>query len=95
MIGTFSLKLIEPDPVKRVIRHQRISEATKTLTITLTTDKTILIYWGDGQKSEVFGTNASVSHNYVQDGIFYAIVAGVIEDITDFQTNGIIVWNKL
>jgi hypothetical protein len=95
MIGTFSLKLIEPDPVKRIVRHQRINEASKTLTITLTTDKTVLIYWGDGQKSEIFGTNVSISHNYVQNGIFYAIVAGVIEDVTNFQTNGIIVWNKL
>jgi hypothetical protein len=95
MIGTFSLKLIEPDPVKRVVRHQRISEATKTLTVTLTSDKTALIYWGDGQKDEIYGTGVTVSHNYVQEGIFYAIIAGVIEEITDFQTNGIIVWSKL
>ena len=30
-----------------------------------------------------------------EEGIYYAIVAGVIEDITSFQTNGIVVWNKL
>jgi hypothetical protein len=95
MIGTFSLKLTEPDPVKRIVRHQRISEATKTLTVTLTSYKTVLIYWGDGGKDEIYGTNVTISHDYDQEGVFYAIIAGVIEDITDFQTNGIIVWNKL
>lgn len=25
----------------------------------------------------------------------WKIVAGVIEDITDFETNGIVVWNRL
>jgi hypothetical protein len=95
MIGTFTLKLVEPDPVKRVVRHQRISEATKTLTVTLTSDKAVTIYWGDGTKEEIYGTNITRSHQYSKDGIYYAIVAGVIEEITNFQTNGIVVWNKL
>ena len=95
MIGTFTLKLIEPDPVKRVVRHQRISDGTKTLTITLTSDKALTVYWGDGSKEEVYGTNISRSHQYIKDGIYYAIVAGVIEEITNFSTNGIVVWNKL
>jgi hypothetical protein len=43
MISTFALKLVEPDPLKRVVRHQRINEGTKTLTITLTSDKTVII----------------------------------------------------
>lgn len=96
MVGTFTLKLKEPNPVKRVVRHQRISTATKTLTITLTSDKAVTIFWGDGTKTEdVYGTNKTVSHEYTTEGIYYAVVAGVIEDITNFSTNGIIVWNKL
>lgn len=96
MIGTFSLKLKEPNPVKRVVRHQRISTATKTLTITLTSDKAVTIFWGDGTKSEdIYGTNITVSHEYTTEGIYYAVIAGVIEDISNFSTNGIIVWNKL
>jgi hypothetical protein len=95
MVGTFTLKLTEPDPVKRIIRHQRISEATKTLNITLSSDKAVLIYWGDGEKNEVFGTGVSVSHNYAKDGIYYAMVTGVIEEITNFTSNGITVWNKI
>jgi hypothetical protein len=96
MIGTFTLKLKEPDPVKRIVRHQRISAATQTLTITMTTSKAVTIHWGDGTKDyDVFGENITVSHNYNQGGIFYAVIGGVIEDITDFSTNGILVWNKL
>ncbi|KAA6303122.1 MAG: hypothetical protein EZS26_000725 [Candidatus Ordinivivax streblomastigis] len=96
MIGTFTLKLKEPDPVKRVVRHQRISEDTKTLTITMTTAKAVTIHWGDGTKDyDVYGENITRSHNYTTDGIFYAVIGGVIEDITNFSTNGILVWNKL
>jgi PKD repeat protein len=96
MIGTFTLKLIEPEPVKRVVRHQRISEATKTLTITMTTSKAVTIHWGDGAKDyDVFGSNITVSHSYSADGMFYAVISGVIEEITDFSTSGIVVWNKI
>jgi hypothetical protein len=96
MVGTFTLKLKEPDPVKRVIRHQRISDTTKTLSITLTTTKAVTIHWGDGTKSEdIYGTDVTVTHTYTNNGTYYAIMAGVIEDIESFTTNGIVVWNKV
>jgi len=95
MIGTFTLKLIEPDPVKRVVRHQRISDATKTLTVTFTSDKTVTVYWGDGTHEQAYGENVTLSHNYSSNGIYYAIVTGVIEEIKNFSTNGIVVWNKI
>lgn len=96
MVGTFTLKLKEPDPVKRVVRHQRISDTTKTLSITLTTTKAVTIHWGDGTKSEdIYGAGVTVTHTYMNNGTYYAIVAGVIEDIESFTTNGIVVWNKL
>lgn len=96
MVGTFALKLKEPAPVKRIVRHQRISSDTKKLTITLSTAKAVTIFWGDGTKStDVYGTNVTATHEYPSDGIYYAIVAGVIEAIESFTTNGIVVWNKL
>lgn len=96
MVGTFTLKLKEPSPVKRVVRHQRISDSTKTLNITITTDKAVTIHWGDGTKNEdIYGDNVKVSHEYKETGVYYAIVAGVIEEIKSFDTNGVIVWNKL
>jgi hypothetical protein len=96
MVGTFTLKLKEPDPVKRVVRHQRISEATKNLSITMTTAKAVTIYWGDGTKDmDVYGENITLSHNYNQTGTFYAVIGGVIEEITNFSTNGIVVWSRI
>lgn len=96
MVGTFSLKLKEPDPVKRVVRHQRISDTSKTLSITITTNKAVTIHWGDGTKSEdIYGDNVTVTHTYSNNGVYYAIISGVIEKISAFKTNGIVVWNKL
>lgn len=96
MVGTFTLKLREPEPVKRVVRHQRTSSATATLSITLTSNKLLTIYWGDGTATyDVNGEGVTVTHEYQAEGIYYAIVAGVIEEISSFQTNGIVVWTKL
>lgn len=99
MIGTFSLKLKEPDPVKRVVRHQRINESSCEVSIALKTDKVINVYWGDGTVTEdVYGdyTGAkALKHTYAENGVYYVVIAGVIEEITDFSTNGIIVWNRL
>jgi hypothetical protein len=96
MTGTFTLKLKEPDPVKRIVRHRRTDEATKTLTITVTSAKALTVHWGDGKKDYgIFGDNITLSHIYSANGTFYALIGGVIEDITNFSTNGTIVWNKL
>lgn len=99
MIGTFSLKLKEPDPVKRVVRHQRINDASREVRIALKTDKVVNVYWGDGTVTEdVYGdfTGAkALKHTYAENGVYYVVIAGVIEEITDFSTNGIIVWNRL
>ena len=95
MIGTFALKLKEPDPVKRVIRCQVTDESTDTLTIVITSKKMVNIYWGDGTADQdVYGV-VKVHHIYPAPGVYYAIVAGVIEEIADFDTNGIVIWNKL
>lgn len=99
MIGTFSLKLKEADPVKRVVRHQRINSSSAEVSIAFKSDKMVNIYWGDGTvDTDVYGDctgNNAIKHTYQTNGIYYIIVAGVIEDITEFTTNGIIVWNKL
>lgn len=93
MVGTFSLKLREPDPVKRIVRFQRTGSAT-TLNINFTSPKIVVVNWGDGTREEVSGT-VTLSHVYTAPGIYYASLGGVIEKITAFSTNGILVWNKL
>lgn len=94
MVGTFSLKLVEDEPVKRVLRH--VGKANSTCTITLTSAKKLNIYWGDGTHTyNVSGTNKEVSHTYEAKGEYEIIVAGVIEDIEAFTTNGIVIWENL
>ena len=96
MVGTFKLKLIEPEPVKRVLKHIRVGDSTKTCTITLKTTKLVNIYWGDGSVDEdVSGDNITISHNYEANGDFFVIITGCIDEISDFSTNAIVVWNKL
>lgn len=96
MVGTFKLKLIEPEPVKRVLKHICISEATKTCTITLTTSKLVNIYWGDGQVDyDVYGDKKTITHVYANNGDFFPVITGCIDEITDFQTNAIVVWEKI
>lgn len=95
MVGTFSLKLTEPEPVKRIVKFTRTSTAT-THIITLSSNTALTIYWGDGTKTEdVFGDNVTVTHTYASNGDYFTEIAGVIEDTRDFSTNGTIVWNKL
>lgn len=96
MVGTFKLKLIEPQPVKRVLKHIRISEATKTCSINISTHKLVNIFWGDGTVDEdVSGSNITVSHHYKENGEYFPVITGCIDEIEAFQTNAIIVWNKL
>lgn len=96
MVGTFKLKLIEPEPVKRVLKHIRISDATRTCSITLTTSKYVNIYWGDGSVDyDIDGTNRIITHDYAENGDYFPVITGCIEEITEFETNAIIVWEKI
>ena len=89
MIGSFKLTLNEPQPIKRSILFIRNDDNT-TASITLNSPKLVTIYWGDGTKTDnVFG-EVTKTHTYASNGYYYIIVAGVIEEITSFSTNGII-----
>lgn len=96
MVGTFELTLKEPSPVKRVLKHIRISDATKTCNITITTTKLVDVYWGDGSVStDVYGTDNTISHDFIENGEYYIIIAGCIDEIEAFTTNAIVIWSKL
>lgn len=96
MVGTFQLKLIEPEPVKRILKHIRVSEATKTCTITLTSAKMLNIYWGDGEVDfDIEGENVEITHDYSTNGDYFPVITGCIDEITEFDTNAIVVWSKL
>lgn len=95
MVGTFTLNLEEPDPVKMVLRHIG-STANSQSSITVTTAKKLAISWGDGEFTRgIVGTNQTVAHTYANAGVYDIIVSGNIEDIENLTTNDIVVWQKL
>ncbi|RYU93580.1 phage tail domain-containing protein [Emticicia agri] len=80
MFGTFTLKLIEPSPVKRLLVR-----TGNTVSIQFASANPIDIYWGDGQKTlNVFGSDVNKTHNYSISGTYYILLCGVIEEISDF-----------
>ena len=94
MVGTFTLTLTEDSPVKRVVRH--IGAANSTAKITLSSVKRLDISWGDGSHTYgVRGQGKTITHTYESEGEYDIVIAGNIEDIEDFSTNGIIVWQTL
>lgn len=96
MVGTFKLKLIEPEPVKRVLKHIRVNESTKACTITLTSTKYVNIYWGDGSVDyDISGDAVKITHNYDVNGDYFPVVTGCIDEISSFETNAIIVWERI
>lgn len=87
----FTLNLVEPIPVKRVLRVSGSS-----CSITLTSRKLLAISWGDGQTTmNVYGNGVTVSHSYSGGGPYYVLISGNIEEVTGFSTDAVIVWNRI
>lgn len=96
MTGTFTLKLREPEPVKKVLKHIRTSAANARTGFTISTSKLVNVYWGDGTTlQDISGTNVEVSHTYADNGEYFIIITGVIEDIEAFSTDDIVIWDKV
>lgn len=96
MVGTFTLNLREPEPVKRVVKYTRTGDGDKTASITFTSMKMLNIYWGDGTHTfDQDGTAKTVTHDFAANGTFYIVITGNIDDIAGFSTNGTVVWEKL
>ena len=96
MVGTFSVKLIEPNPVKKVYKYIRSSAASATATVTISTTKCVDITWGDGSATfDVVGSSQSITHDYTSNGTYYIVVAGDIDNISSISVNGTELWNKL
>lgn len=88
MVGIFTMKLIEPNPIKKVLKA---SQGSISLSYESTSETEI--FWGDGTKSVVAG-NASVSSRSVPTNAI-VIIAGNINEITNFTTNVAVLWEKL
>lgn len=96
MVGSFKLKLSEPEPIKKVLKYTRTSDLDKTVSITVTSAKLLNIYWGDGTNTfDAIGTAQTLTHNYTENGTYYILVTGNIDEITSLTSTGVLVWNKL
>jgi hypothetical protein len=95
-MAEFTVTLTENRPVKRVLKFVRTSDANKQVNISMNTNKhQFFIFWGDGTYTkDVNGSAASVSHEYDIDGEYLINVYGVIENVTNFNTNAITVWPR-
>lgn len=93
-VGTFELDLIEPQPIKRVVRFNSSHGAAK---IKITGLGLYNIFWGDGLSSldNDCSSGLIIQHDYQTTDIFYAVITGNIDEITDFLTNGITTWTRL
>lgn len=95
MVGTFSLKLREPEPVKRVYRFVAATGAL-SVSVTVTSVKPVTIYWGDGSVSyDITTASGAQVHAYAAAGTYYISIAGVIEDVTGVTTGATQIWSKL
>lgn len=95
MVGTFTLTLIEDDPVKIVLRHITAQSKSKA-TVQLTTYSPLAIFWGDGNvTTRVRGEHLTVEHTYQDPGEYDIVIAGLVEEIKDFETSDIVVWQRL
>ncbi|ARK08882.1 hypothetical protein A6C57_00355 [Fibrella sp. ES10-3-2-2] len=92
MGGRFTLKLKEPDPVKRVLAF----DGPGQLTMTLSCEEPLNIHFGDGtHEYDVEGSSQIINHAYAGTGTYYIILAGLIEQITQLDHNGTLTWDRL
>lgn len=102
MIGTFTLKLVEPEPIKKVLKHVKSGQTSQTGVVAqfqITTEKLINIFWGDGEASkDVKGNGSVIAHPYDKNGTYYIVVTGDIDAIETFtiqNVNTSLIYNKI
>ena len=85
-VGTFTLKLIEPEPVKRVLSGGG--------SITIESPTPVNIYWGDGTHNyDVGGGGEAVTVSHSCSG--ETIITGEPNDFTSFSSSSSILWSRL
>lgn len=95
MVGTFTLKLREPEPVKCVYKFVAATGAM-TVNVTVTTVDPVNIYWGDSTNTpDVVTASGQKSRTFTAEGTYYIVITGVIENITSVTTNATSVWTRL
>lgn len=89
MVGLFTLKLIEPNPIKKVL-----SFTGTALNLSYNSPTETEIFYGNGTKDTVPG-DAAMTGKPLPAGQKYIIIAGNIENITNLTTNAVVLWETL
>lgn len=97
--AVFSIKLIEPEPYKRVYSFSAAYGDTVG-SFTISSDTPHNIFWGEFSSNGaqtvsrgVIGASQTVTYQYLQYGTYYIIVTGQSNMI--ITTNGTLVWERL
>lgn len=111
MVGTFTLALIEPQPIKMVLKHICQSDNSQAW-FEINTTKPVAVTWGDQDSActiitgtgnaakstnlhDANGSPLKVQHTYAEAGEYDIVIHGNIEDVENLSTNCIIIWSKL
>lgn len=87
MVGIFTLKLIEPNPIKKVLRVNG-----NMLRLSYNSDTETEISYGNGEKDIAY-SNASLSKVLPSGSI--VVIAGNIENISNLITDAEVLWERL
>lgn len=88
-VGLFTIKLIEPNPLKIVLQY-----AGTSLNLAYNSPYETEIFYGTGLK-EVGKGNVSITAKALPTGTKYIIIAGNVESITGLTTNATVLWPRL
>lgn len=88
MVATFTLNLVEPNPIKKVLY---LAETSLNLAYNSTSETEI--FYGNGTKDVVQG-NASIVGKTLPSKS-YIIIAGDIKGISNLTTNATVIWAEL
>lgn len=91
MFGTFTLKLREPEPFKKVLKFTATAESL-TCNLAFTTPKSVTVFWGDGTSQAVNATSANLSKTYTA-GTYIIAIVGNANEITNVVTNATTIWS--
>ncbi len=90
MVATFSLTLIEAEPLKKVLKV-----AGSSVSLSGVAPKVLTIHWGDGRTAADVGGDMNLSHNYSSVGPHYIVIAGGVAEIENLDTNAEEIWSRL
>ena len=89
-VGTFQLKLVEPEPVKIVLLM------SGTAAIRIASKSVAHIYWGNGSHTfDVSGDGKAQTVTKTLSGTCEVIITVETTDVTELTHNGTVIWNRL